>query len=195
MTGLDRKVMRQFYRDENFVSVEELTERSGIQTLFQSSTIVDAHSFEPLGYSLNSLDGRIYSTLHITPQPECSYVSYETNYEPEKFHMLIDNILELFKPESFTVLIVSDTIPLDSTHGVFPNYFPRGTANHDFTGTGNVLTWYSFRKPGTFSPPQIQPLTSSTCAFHEDSAMFWEEEKRFYQLWETEEVKEEVISC
>jgi len=35
MTGLDKNVMKQFCRDENFISVEELTARSRIQSLFK----------------------------------------------------------------------------------------------------------------------------------------------------------------
>jgi len=150
MTGLNERVMRQFYRDENFVSVEETTRRSRIQSLFNDSTMVDAHAFEPLGFSLNSLDGTIYSTLHITPQPECSYVSFETNFVPEKYHELVEKVIDIFKPECFTILVVSDGVPFDSD--CFSNFYSRGLANHNFVGTGNTLSWFSFRKLGTVSP-------------------------------------------
>jgi len=159
MTGLDRAVMKQFYRDSNFISVEELTERSKIQSLYEKSALIDAHAFEPLGYSLNGLERECYSTLHITPQPECSYVSFETtNVDFATSHDLIERIINVFKPEAFTVLIVSETSPFDVQEG-FEGFVPRGAAKHDFVGTGNLLTWFSY-KDATKITPFTSPIQS-----------------------------------
>jgi len=144
MTGLDRSVMSKFYRDNSFVSVEDTLEKSYIQTLFKKTTQIDAHAFEPLGFSMNSLDGDTYATMHITPQPECSYVSFETtDVDFATSHDLVAKVIEIFKPESFTVLVLSEKVPFESE--VFPNFKPRGFASHEFIGTGNTLTWYSFK--------------------------------------------------
>jgi len=160
MTGLDRKVMRQFYRDSDFVSVEELTERSGIQSVFKKTTILDAHAFEPLGYSLNGLESDCYTTLHITPQPECSYVSFETTDVDFKVsHELIAKVIDVFKPEAFTVLILSDSVPFEIEAGGFTNFVPRGSAHHDFVGTGNYLSWYSY-KDASRATPEVNPILS-----------------------------------
>jgi len=156
MTGLDRKIMKQFYRDSNFVSVEELTQRSRIQSLFRETGKVDAHAFEPLGFSLNGLEGEMYSTMHITPQPECSYVSFETtDVDFAVSHDLVAKVIDIFQPESFTVLVISETVPFDV--GAFPNFAPRGSAHHDFKGTGNMLTWYSYKDASKVTP-DVTPL-------------------------------------
>jgi len=158
MTGLDRKVMKQFYRDGDFVSVEELTERSKIQSLFKKTAVLDAHAFEPLGYSLNGLEGDCYTTLHITPQPECSYVSFETtDVDFATSHDLVAKIINVFQPEAFTVLIISEFVPFEV--GSFQNFVPRGHAQHDFVGTGNLLTWYSYKDASKVTP-EISPIHS-----------------------------------
>jgi len=160
MTGLDRKVMRQFYRDSDFVSVEELTERSKIQSLFNQTTKIDAHAFEPLGYSLNGLEGDCYATLHITPQPECSYVSFETtDVDFKSSHDLVTKVINIFKPEAFTVLVISESAPFEV--GAFSNFVPRGSAHHDFVGTGNFLSWYSY-KDAAKATPEVSPMQSLT---------------------------------
>jgi len=164
MTGLDRDVMRQFYRDESFVSVEELVSRSKIGTLYNDNTLVDAHAFEPLGFSLNSLENGYYSTIHITPQPECSYVSFETNnFDPSFTHSLVNDVITIFKPKSFTVLVVCNSIPFTSE--LFPGYITRGLASHKFIGTGNTLTWCSFTSESNasvYASSRVVP-DSTTC--------------------------------
>jgi len=165
MTGLDRKVMNQFYRDSNFVSVEELTERSGIQSLFKKTAILDAHAFEPLGYSLNGLEGDCYTTLHITPQPECSFVSFETtDVDFANAHDMVEKIIKVFQPETFTVLIISQFLPFEV--GAFKNFVPRGSAHHDFVGTGNLLTWYSYKDASKVTPESSPIHSRSSSSVH-----------------------------
>jgi len=147
MTGLDQEVMKQFYRSDDFVSSEDVTKKTQIRKLFSDSAIVDAHAFEPCGYSLNALDSDLYYTLHVTPQPEFSYISFETNLQTQEYHEIVQKVLTLFKPESFTVLVLSDRIPFEPE--VFSNFFNRGSAQHNFDDHGDVLTWFSFRKCGT----------------------------------------------
>jgi len=187
MTGLDKNVMKQFCRDENFISVEELTERSRIQSLFKSSTKLDAHAFEPIGFSLNSLEGDYYSTLHITPQPSCSYVSFETNnVDFAVSHKLVADVINIFKPGTFTVLVISDRVPFETES--FPGFTSRGFAHHDFIGTGNVLTWYSFKNGLALVSPvpsveTFQQKSSSAHCFEEKK--LWEEEQSATQTVET----------
>ncbi|KAL9939800.1 hypothetical protein V8E36_001617 [Tilletia maclaganii] len=60
----------------------------GLASLFSTGKL-DAFAFEPCGYSANALitpspDGAVrhtagYWTVHVTPEPECSYASFETN--------------------------------------------------------------------------------------------------------------------
>lgn len=66
---------------------------------------VDDYCFEPCGYSLNAIRDDKYITIHVTPQEESSYVSFETNINLQKDHPgFVDKILETFEPFSFDVI-------------------------------------------------------------------------------------------
>lgn len=55
--------------------------------------------FEPVGYSMNGLipDSDQYITIHITPEPEFSYISFETNQRRQCLYKQITKVLECFK--------------------------------------------------------------------------------------------------
>lgn len=108
MTGLDRSVMNEFYMKPDFTNPAEVTQRTGIGALLKGVDL-DAHQFEPLGYSLNGLREEEYYTIHVTPQPECSFVSFETNTYRASYEELVQQVIEVFQPESFTVLLFSET--------------------------------------------------------------------------------------
>lgn len=44
-----------------------------------SSPTLDERMFEPFGYSSNAVYGKHFTTIHVTPQPGCSYISVETS--------------------------------------------------------------------------------------------------------------------
>lgn len=100
MTDLDQDVMDIFTKNVCKTS-EECTEKSGIDKIFPNA-ILDAFLFDPCGYSVNAiLPKGHYFTIHITPEPSCSYVSFETNAETSDYPDLIRRVLEIFKPENF----------------------------------------------------------------------------------------------
>uniref|UniRef100_A0A8D1A3D0 adenosylmethionine decarboxylase n=1 Tax=Sus scrofa TaxID=9823 RepID=A0A8D1A3D0_PIG len=78
MSELDPAVMDQFYMKDGDTA-KDVTRESGICDLIPGS-VIDATLFNPCGYSMNGMksDGT-YCTIHITPEPEFSYVSFETN--------------------------------------------------------------------------------------------------------------------
>jgi len=45
---------------------------------------LDEWFFEPIGYSSNGVFGKHFTTIHITPQPACSYLSVETSMPMSK---------------------------------------------------------------------------------------------------------------
>jgi len=100
MTKLDPEVMNIFTK--NVCSRhEECTTKSGIDKIFPNA-ILDAFLFDPCGYSVNAiLPKGQYFTIHITPEPECSYVSFETNADSNDYPDLIKRVLDTFKPEQF----------------------------------------------------------------------------------------------
>ncbi|NXS01313.1 DCAM decarboxylase, partial [Oxylabes madagascariensis] len=85
-----------------------LFQMSGIRDLIPGS-VIDATMFNPCGYSMNGMksDGT-YWTIHITPEPEFSYVSFETNISQTSYDDLIRKVVEVFKPGKFvTTLFVN----------------------------------------------------------------------------------------
>lgn len=63
--------------------------------------IIDDHIFSPYGYSVNAIKDEQYLTIHITPQAESSYVSFESNLNLIELSPLIIQTLE---PKSFDLL-------------------------------------------------------------------------------------------
>jgi len=91
------------------VDARQITKSSGIADLFPGSTI-DDFLFIPMGYSMNGLIDESYFTIHITPQPNCSYVSFETNIPHKDYSSLIRQILEIFHPGKFTLLFFANEL-------------------------------------------------------------------------------------
>ncbi|XP_019393459.1 PREDICTED: S-adenosylmethionine decarboxylase proenzyme isoform X1 [Crocodylus porosus] len=109
MSELDPVVMDQFYMKDG-VTANDVTRMSGIRDLIPGS-VIDATMFNPCGYSMNGMksDGT-YWTIHITPEPEFSYVSFETNISQTSYDDLIRKVVDVFKPGKFvTTLFVNQS--------------------------------------------------------------------------------------
>ncbi|XP_003215696.2 S-adenosylmethionine decarboxylase proenzyme [Anolis carolinensis] len=109
MSELDPEVMDQFYMKDG-VTANDVTRVSGIRDLIPGS-VIDATMFNPCGYSMNGMktDGT-YWTIHITPEPEFSYVSFETNISQTSYDDLIRKVIDIFKPGKFvTTLFVNQS--------------------------------------------------------------------------------------
>ncbi|XP_074166196.1 S-adenosylmethionine decarboxylase proenzyme [Sminthopsis crassicaudata] len=109
MSELDPAVMDQFYMKDG-VTANDVTRVSGIRDLIPGS-VIDATMFNPCGYSMNGMksDGT-YWTIHITPEPAFSYVSFETNIGQTSYDDLIRKVVEIFKPGKFvTTLFVNQS--------------------------------------------------------------------------------------
>jgi S-adenosylmethionine decarboxylase len=66
---------------------------------------VDEHAFDPAGYSLNAVRDAHYYTIHVTPEAEGSYASFETNWDFSADPApLVGKVIDAFTPESFDVL-------------------------------------------------------------------------------------------
>lgn len=113
--------MKQFFKGKDFVSSDQVTKDTGIQGILPGSTI-DAFQFEPCGYSMNGLLNESYSTIHITPEKQCSYVSYETNISLSKlkeqgvkdYGELVRNVFDVFNPGKALVILYGE----DSCEGI-----------------------------------------------------------------------------
>lgn len=130
MTNLDHKQAKQFYKT-TFTQIEgdhaakdgvpkgteysaganseghtlgmKSSKLSGLKAICcrTEATAWDSFLFDPLGYSANMVSGSKYATIHITPEPECSYASFETNMTG----MVKDlpQVLDVFLPGNFTM--------------------------------------------------------------------------------------------
>lgn len=77
---------------------------------------IDAYQFTPCGFSANGVvpapigqQGTSYFTVHVTPEPVCSYASFETNVPAGQTGRqtveIIENVVDIFKPGRFTVTL------------------------------------------------------------------------------------------
>ena len=58
----------------------------------------------------HSHQGDTYFTVHVTPQTECSWVSFETNLEKESYSTLISKVLSLFRPGKCVVSLFASKV-------------------------------------------------------------------------------------
>ncbi|KAI8324462.1 S-adenosylmethionine decarboxylase [Martensiomyces pterosporus] len=126
MTGLDPDRMRLMYVDgvgaeEGACGGKAVERASGIADIYPESAS-DSFLFSPCGFSLNGVQGDGYYTIHVTPEPHCSYASFETNVSndqaidlltPEGVKSLVEQVTRVFEPRCVTVTVFkarADTI-------------------------------------------------------------------------------------
>eukprot|EP01120_Amphizonella_sp_Union-15-10_P005511 TRINITY_DN1636_c0_g1_i1.p1 TRINITY_DN1636_c0_g1~~TRINITY_DN1636_c0_g1_i1.p1 ORF type:complete len:334 (-),score=34.01 TRINITY_DN1636_c0_g1_i1:93-1094(-) len=108
MTDLDPEAMKQFYRDsDNLKPDKEVTKNTGIMDILPGA-ITDEFMFTPCGYSVNGLLDQSYFTIHVTPEPHCSFVSFETNAHVPSYEKLVNYVIDIFKPGNFQVALFID---------------------------------------------------------------------------------------
>jgi S-adenosylmethionine decarboxylase len=80
---------------------------------------IDAYLFTPCGFSANGVvpaapapaNSKIahYFTVHVTPEPHCSYASFETNVPPHQSGRetadIVDHVVKIFKPGRFSATL------------------------------------------------------------------------------------------
>lgn len=114
MTDLDPKVMAVFSKDVCNTAVEA-TQKSGIHKLLPGM-VIDDYLFDPCGYSMNGVSKSCgkkykegcYMTIHITPEPDFSYVSFESNVASSSYGDLIARVIDTFQPGKFIVTIFAN---------------------------------------------------------------------------------------
>ena len=104
MFDLDPSAMRHFVSAGT--NLEITSKQSGITSLIPDGAIVDEFNFEPCGYSLNAVHEFSYITIHVSPEPEASYVSFESTANSDCLAHTISAVVKLFRPSKFTVSFV-----------------------------------------------------------------------------------------
>ena len=97
-----------------------VTESCGLADVYPTSQYpdarIDAYLFTPCGYSANGVvpmpgdaDSTNYWTVHVTPEPHCSYASFETNVPTRHTGRdtvdVIEQVVGVFKPGRFSVTL------------------------------------------------------------------------------------------
>lgn len=88
---------------------------------------IDAYLFTPCGFSANGVvpspdngSGTHYFTVHVTPEPHCSYASFETNVPHAQSGRetadIVNHVVEIFKPGRFSVTLF-EAKPVDHHPG------------------------------------------------------------------------------
>lgn len=85
MTGLDRGVARQYYKDhEDTDDGNKLRMAKSIIDNIPGFPRITGESFDPCGYSCNGVNDDRYMTVHITPEDAFSYASVEASFSKPK---------------------------------------------------------------------------------------------------------------
>merc|ERR1719233_1484165 len=77
MFNLDQSKMEDFFGQA--IVLENLFER-GFLPMDSPGLQIDEYHFDPCGYSFNAIDGDYYWSIHVTPEAQYSYISFETNH-------------------------------------------------------------------------------------------------------------------
>lgn len=151
MYDLDKQVMSQFFKANSTDTSSQdqhgtknlsagtkreaalaTTHLAGISDLLDADTCIDAFNFDPCGYSMNGLvqNNQVslcepYYTIHISPEPDASYVSFETSYRNATMTSLVAAVVKLFRPSRFTVACV------ETSEYSTLQYMPDGTIEWD----------------------------------------------------------------
>jgi S-adenosylmethionine decarboxylase len=112
MHDLDPVAASRFYRREGITDDAKFP---GVADLLPGSE-TDEFNFTPCGYSMNGLSNEAYYTIHVTPEPHCSYASFETNVTLTSYVKLISNVCEIFKPGSLTITLFNENGQTDHTY-------------------------------------------------------------------------------
>jgi len=67
---------------------------------------------------MNGLRDHVYSTIHVTPEPQCSYASFETNLSLPNYKGLISQVFELFQPGTVTLTLFNERASVPSKRSV-----------------------------------------------------------------------------
>jgi hypothetical protein len=113
MFDMDREVADIFFQGTNGLTGKQMTERAKIQALCPGF-VIDEAAFQPCGYSMNAVLGSSYCTIHVTPEAECSYVSFETNANHLEYTSLVRTVLATFRPQRFVLTMFGDVSGMES---------------------------------------------------------------------------------
>jgi S-adenosylmethionine decarboxylase len=110
MHGLSPGILPLFHKQK---SIDTLRRETGICEILPGF-LTDDYLFDPCGYSMNGIRKHAYFTSHVTPEPEYSYASFETNfYFNDNINQTLDRVIDLFQPSRFAVVLFEPTTKMN----------------------------------------------------------------------------------
>ncbi|KAI4194547.1 MAG: hypothetical protein LQ350_007707 [Teloschistes chrysophthalmus] len=109
-----------------------VSEACGLSDVYPNSKYpdarIDAYLFTPCGFSANGVipspqsgGSTHYFTVHVTPEPHCSYASFETNVPTSQSGRetadVIQQVVGIFKPARFSVTLFEAKDAADDDYG------------------------------------------------------------------------------
>ena len=105
---------------------------------------LDDFVFSPCGYSLNAILNEKYLTIHVTPQPEHSYVSFETNISLQE---ILNIPLDALEPKCFD-MIVYQLEDEDLWNAKIPKKYQQKYSQKEVLDGGYTVHFYHRRLEG-----------------------------------------------
>lgn len=164
MVQLDRKKALNFFKG-TCGTAAEMTLNSGIGNLLPNSQICD-FAFDPCGYSMNSVEGPAFSTIHVTPEDGYSYASFEVmGYSPQDvdLQVLVEKVLCCFKPASFSIALhASNFSTVEYEVGswgasVSPGGYVCANSSRENLPGDSTVVFHTFRR-GELSSAHVPPI-------------------------------------
>lgn len=118
MSELDPAVM-EIFTGERAKTADGAHALSGMDGLYPGMAY-DHYLFSPEGYSLNGMAEKHYYTIHVTPQSEGSYVSFETNVTEENYAATIEKVVSIFRPGKFSLALTHSLTGTEDPHDFVP---------------------------------------------------------------------------
>lgn len=157
MTELDRDSASKFFKKSGLLELNagDMTVSSGIVNILPDFQVCD-FAFDPCGYSMNAIEDQAYATIHVTPEENCSYASFEImEYRARDLKDLIYRIASVFKPSVLLFSLYSRTSkdqgeelgfssPLPNKYDLL-GYDCRKSIRKELRG-GGVLDFFSFKR-------------------------------------------------
>jgi S-adenosylmethionine decarboxylase len=131
LTGDNEKIFPAEFTTEGHGLGSVVSECSGLADLYPTCKYpdarIDAYLFTPCGFSANGVipapcgpSATHYFTVHVTPEPHCSYASFETNVPSgqtgREMADVVEQVVNIFKPGRFSVTLF-ETKPVDLVDG------------------------------------------------------------------------------
>jgi len=90
---------------------------------------------------MNGLADSVYSTIHVTPEPQCSYASFETNCSASSYKQMILRVFDIFKPATVTLTLFRENTQSehDAVDLQLPGYTIKYKTVSDLGGNRNVV--------------------------------------------------------